>query len=150
MPGEPDHRLGARALLLGVAPDLEEDVPGRSAGGVEALGLGRAGGQRGGVLGRARELHADRVAGALADDARAGEDVGDRPGEPLVGGRGDERGALRDHLARVRGPADAGARAAPRLAVSRTVGAIPCGGTRPLASEITGVRRSARARRGSR
>ena len=34
-------------------------------------------------------------------------------GEPLVGGRGDERGALGDHLARVRGPADArGARGA--------------------------------------
>ena len=31
---------------------------------------------------------------------------------------------------------------APRLAVSSTVGAIPCGGTSPLASEITGVRRS--------
>ena len=105
--GEPDHRLGARALLLGVAPDLEEDVPGGGAGGVEALGLRRARGQRGGVLGRARELDADRVARALADDAGAGEDVGDRPGEPLVGGRGDERGALGDHLTRVRGPADA-------------------------------------------
>ena len=64
--------------------------------------------QRRGVLGHARELDADRVAGLLADDARAHEDVGDRGREPLVERGGDEPGALGDHLARVRGPADAG------------------------------------------
>ena len=69
--GEADHRLGPCALRLGEAPDLGEDVPGRGAGGVEALALGRAGGQRRGVLRRAGQLDADRVVGQLADDARA-------------------------------------------------------------------------------
>ena len=76
--GEADHRLRPRALALGEAPDLGEDVPRRGARGVEALRLGRAGGQRRGVLRRARELDADRVARLLADDARAHEDAGDR------------------------------------------------------------------------
>ena len=53
-PGQPDHRLRARALALGEAPDLEEDVPGRRARRVQALRLGRARGQRGRVLGHAR------------------------------------------------------------------------------------------------
>ena len=69
--------------------------------------LGRARGQRGGVLGHARELDADRVAGLLAHHARAHEDVGDRAREALVERGGDQPGALRDHLARVRGPAHA-------------------------------------------
>src|SRR3954468_21328821 len=51
--GEPDHRLGARALLLGVPPDLEEDMARRGARGVEALRLGGAGREGGGVLGGA-------------------------------------------------------------------------------------------------
>ena len=40
------------------------------------------------------------------------------------------------------GPPMHATREPPRLALSSTVGAIPCGGTSPLASEITGVRRS--------
>ena len=91
---EPDHRLRARALRLGVAPDLGEDVAGRAAGGVQALALGRAARERRGVLRRARELDADRVAGLLADDARAVEGQRDRVREVLALGRGDEPGAL--------------------------------------------------------
>ena len=77
-PGQAEERLRPRALRLGVAPDLGEDVARGGARGVEALRLGRAGGQAGGVLRRARELDADRVVGLLADDARADEDAGDR------------------------------------------------------------------------
>ena len=66
---EPDHRLGARAETLGVAPHLGEDVPGGGARGVQPLRLGGAGGERGGVLRGAGELDADRVVGLLADDA---------------------------------------------------------------------------------
>src|SRR5215218_3399141 len=60
--GEPDQRLGPRALLLCVAPDLEEDVAGGGARGVEALRLRRARRECGGVLGGAGQLDADRVA----------------------------------------------------------------------------------------
>ena len=52
--------------------------PGGGARGVQALRLGRARGQRGGVLGGAGELDADRVVGVLAHHAGALEDVGDR------------------------------------------------------------------------
>ena len=69
---------------------------------------GRARGQRGGVLGHAAELDADGIVGLLADHAGAHEDVGDRARELDVGGGGDEPGALGDHLARVRRPAEAG------------------------------------------
>ena len=106
--GEADHRLRLAALALGVAPDLGEDVAGGGAGGVQALGGGRARGQRGGVLGDAGELDADRVVGLLADHAGAHEDVGDRAREAHVGGGGDEAGALGDHLARVGRAAEAG------------------------------------------
>ena len=41
--GQPDHRLRPRAEPLGVAPHLGEDVPGRGAGRVQPLRLGRAG-----------------------------------------------------------------------------------------------------------
>ena len=54
------------------------------------------------------ELDADRVVGLLADDARAGEDLGERARELLVAGRGDEAGAVVHHLLRVRRAADAG------------------------------------------
>jgi hypothetical protein len=95
------------AELLGEAPDLGEDVPGGGAGRVHALRLGGAGGERGRVLGGARELHADGVVGELANDAGAGEDPGERACELLGGAGGHERGALVDHLLRVRGAADA-------------------------------------------
>ena len=95
VPGQPDQRLRPRALHLGEAPDLGEDVPGGGAGGVEALCLGRAGGERGGVLRRAGELHADRVVRHLAHHARLGEHPRQRFRQPLVGGRGDEARALR-------------------------------------------------------
>ena len=75
---EPDQRLRAGAEAVGVAPDLGEDVPGGAAGGVQALALGRAARERGGVLRGARELDADRVVGLLADDARAVEGQRDR------------------------------------------------------------------------
>ena len=81
--------------------------PAAAPGRVEADRLGGAGRQRGGVLGDARELDADRVARLLADDARAHEDVGDRARQALVERGGDQAGALGHHLARVRGPAHA-------------------------------------------
>ena len=52
VPASPIIDSGLRALALGVAPDLGEDVAGGGAGGVEALASRRAGGERGGVLGR--------------------------------------------------------------------------------------------------
>ena len=62
-------------------------------------------------------------------------------------GRGDQPGALGDHLARVRGAADAGHALRRRTRWrSSAVGAAPSGGTSPLASEITGVRRGRPAR----
>ena len=61
-------------------------------------------------------------------------------GELDVGGRGDEPGALGDHLARVGGAADAADAIHAAGLVEQAVGDSPSGGTRPLASEITGVR----------
>jgi len=55
-------------------PDFGEDV----SGGVESLCLGRAGGERGGVLGRSGQLDSDRIVGLLADDAGADEHSGQR------------------------------------------------------------------------
>ena len=106
-PGEAEQRLGPRALGVGVAPDLGEDVPGRGAGGVQALRLGRAGREARRVLRGARQLDADRVVGLLAHDPRADEDARQRPREVLVRRGRDESRALGDHLARVRRPADA-------------------------------------------
>ena len=83
-------------------------MAGRRARRVQALGLGRARGQRGGVLGGARELDADRVVGLLAHQASADEQLGQRRGEALVGRGGDQPGALADHLVRVGGAADDG------------------------------------------
>ena len=60
--------------------------------------------------------------------------------ERLVGRRGDQAGALVDHLARVRGPADAADALGAELGGSRSVGGVPSGGTRPLASETIAAR----------
>ena len=72
MPASPIIDSGRAPLRLGEAPDLGEDVPGGGAGGVQALRLGRARRERGGVLRGARELDAERVVRLLADDARRG------------------------------------------------------------------------------
>ena len=64
----------------------------------------------------------------LADDARADEDLGQRAGELLAPRRRDEPRALADHLARVRGAADARhAVGAERVAQQRRVGARAVG-----------------------
>ena len=143
MPARPIIDSGRAPWRLGEAPDLGEDVPGGGAGGVEALRLGRAGGQRGGVLGGARELDADRVVGLARRPRPRGEDArrSRRASSSSVGG-GDEPGALGDHLARVRGAADARRRAAaPRASRrARPSARCPSGGTRPLASETTAAR----------
>ena len=155
VPARPIIDSGRAPWRLGVAPDLGEDVAGRGAGGVEALGLGGAGGQRGGVLRRAGELDADRVVGQLADDAGADEDLRERAASASS--------------------AEAATSAAPSCTISRAwagppmhghaVGAevlaqqdasarVPSGGTSPLASETTprarGEARVARARRSPR
>jgi hypothetical protein len=106
-PRQADERLGPGAEPLGEAPDLGEDVPGGGAGRVEALGLGRAGGQGGRVLGGTGQLDADRVVAGLADDTGALEERRERQREALVGRGGDQAGALVDHLARVGRTADA-------------------------------------------
>ena len=95
MPARPIIDSGRRAEAVGVAPDLGEDVAGGGAGGVQALPLGRAGRERGGVLRGARELDADRVVRLLADDSGAVERQRDRVGELLALGRRDEPGARR-------------------------------------------------------
>ena len=128
VPARPISDSGRAPRRLGEAPDLGEDVAGGGARGVEALALGRAGGQRGRVLGGARELDADRVVGGLADDAGLLEERGERQRERLVGGGRDEAGALVDHLARVRRARRRSAtRWAPKSAVSSTVGGVPRG-----------------------
>ena len=139
VPGQPDHRLRPRALALGVAPDLGEDVPGGGARGVQALRLGRARGQRGGVLGRARELDADRVVGLLAHDAGAHEDAGELAARARSSVDAATSPAPSVTISRAcAGPPMQATRSAPKRARSSTVGAMPSGGTRPLASETTG------------
>ncbi len=130
---------GRAPARLGEAPDLGEDVAGRGTRRVEALRLGRADRERGGVLGDAGELDTDRIVGQLADDAGAREDRGERLARARSSkARGDEPGAVvRPSPGRARGR-----RRTPRgrrrsEADSSTVGATPSGGTSPLDSETT-------------
>jgi hypothetical protein len=149
--GEADHRLGLGAVAAGVAPDLGEDVAGGGARGVEALALGRARGERGGVLGGTGELDADGVGRRLAHDARAQEDLGDRGGERLVGRRGDQAGALVDHLARVRGAADDGDASLAELVAQQDARRAAVRGHEPLGErDHRGAWRAARPRAGRR
>ena len=148
---QPDHRLRTRAQALRVAPDLREDVSGGRPGGVQPLGLGGARGERGSVLGRARELHADRVVGLLAHDAGADEQLRERARELLV--------ARRPRRApRPRAPSPARAPGPPRQATRCGAEALRSGRRRrralgrdePLATDTTAVRRQARSRRAPR
>ena len=139
--GQPDHRLGPRAEALGVAPDLGEDVPGGGAGGVQPLRLGRAGRERRGVLGGARELDADRVVGLLADDAGAGEHAAraTRASSSSLEAATSAAPACTISWA-CAGPPRQATRSAPKRSLRTTVGGSPSGGTSPLATETTAVR----------
>ena len=158
VPGQADHRLRPRALRLGVAPDLGEDVARGGAGGVEALRLGRAGRERGGVLRRARQLDADRVVGQLADDAGAREDLRERSARASSSVEAATSPAPSVTISwACAGPPMHATRSAPKRARSTIVGAMPSGGTSPLASETIaarsaqpGVRRARRSPRRAR
>ena len=114
-------------------------MPGGGAGRVQPLRLGGAGRERGGVLGGARELDAERVVGLLADDARAREHLRERARELLVAGGGDEPGARRaPSPARARGRRGRRRAAAPKRAPSTIVGGSPVGRHEPLGDRDDG------------
>ena len=85
----------------------------RDPGGVEAVRLGRGGGERGGVLGRPGHLDPGDVAGALADQAGAVEDLAELGAQVGVGGAEHQRRRAGDRLAGVGGAAEAGDRPRP-------------------------------------
>ena len=110
-PGEAGEGVELGAAGEREVDALAPDLGGRDAGGVQAVGRGRGGGERGGVLGGAGDLDADPVAGALADEAGAVEDLAELGAQVGVVGAEHERGGAGGRLAGVRGAAEAGDRA---------------------------------------
>ena len=109
VPARPTNVRGAAAAALGQRQHLGEDVGRGHAGGVQALRLGRAGGQRRGVLRAARQLDADRVVGRPRTRRRPGGTRRHTPGQRAWRvRRADQPGAALHHLPGVRRAADAG------------------------------------------
>ncbi len=107
--------------------------------------LGGGGGQGGGVLGGARHLHPDDVAGALADEAGAVEDLADLDPQLVVGRAEHQRGRARDRLAGVGGPAEAGDRPRPHPFADVFGGELALRAISPLVSIRTALRELTRS-----
>ena len=128
-------QLGAAGdrVLDALAPDLGGGDP----GGVSAVALGGRGGERGGVLGGAGDLDPGDVAGALADEPGAVEDLAQLVAQVGVGGAEHEGGGAGDGLAGVGGAAEAGDRPGADALADVLGGELPCGAIRPLVSSST-------------
>ena len=96
----------ARIELLGERVALPVDAACRSTCGVRAALQRQAGGERGGVLGAAGQLHADDVVGPLAGVAGGAKGARQPGGQDLVLGGHHEPGLSAAGLDRVRRPAE--------------------------------------------
>ena len=101
--------LGAAGARVGDA--LPPHLGGGDPRGVHALRLGRRAGEGGCVLGRARDLHADHVLGALADQAGLVEDAAELVAQVGVAAAEHQRRRPGHRLLGVRRPAERGDRA---------------------------------------
>ena len=103
-PASPEKVSSRPPLGERVVDALAPDLGGGDPGGVEAVALGRRGGEGGRVLGRAGDLDPDDVVGALADEAGAVEDLAELRAQVGVGAAEHESGHAGGRLAsRARG-----------------------------------------------
>ena len=110
-PAMPANVSCSAPRAAGVGDALPPHLGGGDPGRVHPLGLGRGAGEGGRVLGGARDLDADHVLGALADQARLVEDAAELVAQVGVAAAEHQRGGPRHRLLGVRRAAERGDRA---------------------------------------
>ena len=107
-PGQPGEGFGMAASPAGQRVDLGEHLPGRGSGHVGTGHRCGRGGQRGGVLGAARELDSQHVRGQADVQPGFAQCVAQLAAERAVRAAEHDRGATLDHLGRMGGTAQRG------------------------------------------